>query len=140
MNGIHLIADLHACQCPPDLLLDPRTLAGLCLEACQRYGFTVVGQVFHGFSDPKGGPAGVTGAVVLAESHLTIHSWPEIACVTLDLYVCNFSGDNSRAAQALFDELTNIFFPGTRQVVSVQRGRPGGENGLRAAVEAITNP
>jgi S-adenosylmethionine/arginine decarboxylase-like enzyme len=56
-----------------------------------------------------GQPAGVTGTVVLAESHLAIHTWPEIGAVTLDVYVCNFSGDNSNRAHALFDEVIARF-------------------------------
>ncbi len=130
MNGLHLIADLHQCRCPPDFLLDPAGLESYCVDACQRHGLSVVGRLFHPFTDNEGRPAGVTGTVVLAESHLAIHTWPEIAGVTLDVYVCNFSGDNSQRAHALFDEVIAAFAPILSEKKEVARGHlrspPGG--------------
>jgi S-adenosylmethionine/arginine decarboxylase-like enzyme len=67
-------------------------------------------------------PAGVTGTVVLAESHLALHTWPEVAGVTLDIYVCNFSGDNSGRAHALFADVIAAFGPGTLETKEVVRG------------------
>lgn len=122
MQGLHLIADLHACSCPPGFLLDAAELEGYCVEACQRHGLTVVGRCFHQFTDAAGHAAGVTGTVVLAESHLAIHTWPEIAGVTLDVYVCNFSADNSAAARALFAQLCAAFAPERIEDKSVTRG------------------
>jgi spermidine synthase/S-adenosylmethionine decarboxylase len=123
MNGLHLIADLHACQCLPALLLDAAGLADFCVGACKRHGLTVVGQLFHPFIDVNGQPAGVTGTVVLAESHLAIHTWPEISSVTLDVYVCNFSGDNSARAHALFAEVIAWFAPNQVDTQQVLRGQ-----------------
>lgn len=123
MNGLHLIADLHDCRCAPARLLDAPGLEAYCVDACQRYGLTVVGRLFHAFRDAAGQAAGVTGTVVLAESHLAIHTWPEIGAVTLDVYVCNFSGDNSERAQALFAEILARFAPTHVERHSVRRGR-----------------
>ena len=67
----------------------------------------------------------MTGTVVLAESHLALHTWPEISSVTLDVYVCNFSGDNSRQAHALFDEIIANFAPARMETKEVTRGRLG---------------
>jgi spermidine synthase/S-adenosylmethionine decarboxylase len=125
MNGLHLIADLHDCRCPPGLLLDAPRLEAYCVDACRRHGLTVVGRLFHAFTDAAGDPAGVTGTVVLAESHLAIHTWPEIGSVTLDVYVCNFSGDNSPRAHALFDEVIANFAPQRQDRTEVARGRLG---------------
>lgn len=125
MNGLHLIGDLHDCRSAPALLLDTRRLQEFCVAACQRHGLTVVGQLFHAFQDTAGRPAGVTGAVVLAESHLAIHTWPEVGGVTLDVYVCNFSGDNSQRAQALFAEIVAALAPTRLEKQEVIRGRPG---------------
>ena len=123
MNGLHLIADLHDCRCRPDFLLDAPALEAFCVAACTRHGLTVVGRLFHAFQDASGQPAGVTGTVVLAESHLAVHTWPEIASVTLDVYVCNFSGDNSCRAQALFDEMIATFDPTRLEKQAVARGQ-----------------
>ena len=125
MNGLHLIADLHDCRCPPGLLLDAPGLEAYCVDACQRHGLTVVGRLFHAFRDTAGQPAGVTGTVVLAESHLALHTWPEIAAVTLDVYVCNFSGDNSQPAKTLFAEVIATFQPGRVEQSAVHRGQLG---------------
>lgn len=122
MRGIHLIADLHACRCDPQHLLDPAGLESYCLQACEQHKLTVVGKLFHPFRDTAGAPAGVTGAVVLAESHLALHTWPEIAAVTLDIYVCNFSADNSLNARALLRQLVSHFAPERLECSEVERG------------------
>lgn len=122
MNGLHLIADLHDCRCAPGVLLDAARLEALCVGACTRHGLTVVGRLFHAFRDAAGQPAGVTGTVVLAESHLAVHTWPEVGGVTLDVYVCNFSGDNSARAQALFAEMIATFAPARLEKKEVARG------------------
>ncbi len=122
MHGLHLIADLHDCRCAPGFLLDAPGLEAFCVAACTRHGLTVVGRLFHPFRDAAGEPAGVTGTVVLAESHLAVHTWPEVGGVTLDVYVCNFSGDNSARAQALFAEVIAAFAPARLQKKEVARG------------------
>ncbi len=126
MNGLHLIADLHDCHCPQAHLLDAPALATYCVDACTRHGLTVVGQLFHAFTDNQGQPAGVTGTVVLAESHLAIHTWPEITAVTLDVYVCNYSDDNSARARALYDEVKASFAAGHAEEQIVLRGQLSG--------------
>lgn len=122
MNGIHLLADLHDCSCPLSFLLDAPGLEAFCVTVCERHGLTVVGRFFHQFTDLIGQAAGVTGTVVLAESHLAIHTWPEICGVTLDVYVCNFSGDNSDCARRLFAEVIAAFHPGVAEKREVARG------------------
>lgn len=122
MQGLHLIADLHRCACPPEFLLDAAGLEAFCLDACQRHGLAAVGRCFHQFRDASGAPAGVTGTVVLAESHFAIHTWPEIGGVTLDVYVCNFSADNSARARALFAEAIAAFAPARAEKKEVARG------------------
>lgn len=123
MNGLHLIADLHECRCAARLLSDADALRALCMAVCAVPGLTPVGQIFHQFGS-TGQPAGATGAVVLAESHLAIHTWPELRAVTLDLYVCNFSQDNSTAARLACEQLIAAFAPGKVSRQDLQRGSP----------------
>ena len=123
MQGLHLIADLYDCQAPTELMFDAARLEAYCVNACRRHELTVVGQLFHAFCDEHGQSAGVTGTVVLAESHLAIHTWPEIGAVTLDIYVCNYSCDNSLRAEALFTEVTEKFSPKRIERNAVQRGQ-----------------
>ena len=103
-------------------MFDAAELESFCVAGCTRHGLTVVGRLFHAFRDAAGAPAGVTGTVVLAESHLAIHTWPEVAGVTLDVYVCNFSGDNSTNARDLFAEIIAAFAPARLEKKEVARG------------------
>lgn len=106
MNGLHILAEFHACKGDQRLLLDAGMLAALCRRACAAAGLEVVAEAFHQFAG-----AGATGALVLAESHLAIHTWPELGSVTLDLYVCNFSQDNRAAAETAYEALRKDLQP-----------------------------
>jgi S-adenosylmethionine decarboxylase proenzyme len=117
MNGLHILADFHACKGDRRLLLDAGMLAALCRRACAGSGLVVVAEAFHQFPG-----AGATGALVLAESHLAIHTWPELDSVTLDLYVCNYSQDNRAAARTAYDTLRAGFKPGRVARRDIARG------------------
>lgn len=121
MYGLHILAEFHACGCGADAMRDPEAVRRLCLAACETAGLRVVGEVFHGFGTPAA-PAGATGAVVLAESHLAVHTWPELDAVTFDLYVCNFSQDNRAAAEIAYRSLAAAFQPGRIVRRDVTRG------------------
>lgn len=123
MNGLHLIADLYRCQCPPAILLDRAILEELCVNECRDAGLTPLGAYFYQFTHEDGQQAGVTGTVVLAESHLAIHTWPETGDVTLDVYVCNFSRDNSDRARLIFRDLIDLLKPDESACHEVVRGR-----------------
>jgi S-adenosylmethionine decarboxylase proenzyme len=106
MQGLHLTAELHGCAARA-LLGEPAALRELCLRAVADAGLMPVGELFHHFA--TGG--GVTGVVLLAESHLAIHTWPELAAVTLDVYVCNLQADNSGRAERVVEALRAAFAP-----------------------------
>ena len=122
MQGLHLTADLTGCRCAPHWLLDADALGAACLEAVRAAGLQAVGQLFHAFPATAQGPGGVTATVLLAESHLCVHTWPEQRAVTLDVYVCNFGGDHSAKAQALMDALLALFLPQRTERHQLQRG------------------
>ena len=122
MQGLHLTADLHDCACAPHWLTDASALGERCVQAVASAGLQAVAQLFHTFPATQHGPGGVTATVLLAESHLCVHTWPEQRAVTLDVYVCNFGGDHSARAQALMAELTALFAPSAVQENSLQRG------------------
>ena len=103
-------------------MTDPATLRTLCLQAVAGAGLRAVGELFHRFP----APGGVTGVVLLAESHLAVHTWPELGAVTLDVYVCNLGGDNSARAQALLAALQAAFAPASAEHHRVVRGQPAG--------------
>ena len=128
MQGLHLTADLYGCQGDERYMLDAEAIATLCREQTARSGLTAMDDKWVKFPPYQGQPGGVTGTVLLAESHLAIHTWPETGNVTLDVYVCNFSADNSGKAQALLDGVIAAYAP--EQVVRQQLMR--GDIGVAA--------
>lgn len=137
MHGLHLTADLYDCHCPLALLTDSTRLANFCRSETSRAGLAIVGEQWHTFpgtSAPGGREVqagGVTGVLLLAESHLAIHTWPERQGVTLDIYVCNFSADNSARARKLLQVLLTGLQPQRCQQQQLWRGletRPPGSD------------
>jgi S-adenosylmethionine decarboxylase len=122
MNGLHLTADLSDCQCDATWLKDAALLSEACVKAVQDANLQAVAQLFHTFPATEQGAGGVTATVLLAESHLCVHTWPEKSAVTLDVYVCNYGGDHSAKARALMAALMQIFLPGKAAVNALERG------------------
>ena len=116
LPGLHLLGDLYDCACGPAPMFDRDWLRRRCLSLIRGAGLTATGDYFHSF---EGG--GVTGAVVLSESHLSIHTWPEHRYATLDVYVCNYSCDNRNKARQLFDQLLETFAPKAPRVFALDR-------------------
>lgn len=124
MQGLHLTADLHHCRCGPVLLEQAEPIAVLCRTQARNAGLTVVDERWHSFAPRGGRPAGVTGMLLLAESHLALHTWPEQGHVTLDVFVCNLNHDNSAKAEALMRALLAAYQPQQLQQHRLQRGVP----------------
>ena len=120
MQGLHLTADLTGCDPTQPLMREPEALRAACVAAVRQAGLQPVGELFHRFPPP----GGITGVVLLAESHLAVHTWPELGAVTLDVYVCNLGGDNSARAEALLTALRALFAPRAAQLQRLQRGQP----------------
>ena len=118
MDGLHLTADLRGCAPALPAMTDPDVLRAHCLASVAASGLQPVGALFHRFP----GAGGVTGVVLLAESHLAVHTWPELAAVTLDVYVCNHGADNTRRAETLFAALLAAFAPGEVVRHALRRG------------------
>ncbi len=96
--GYQLVAELSGCDAVR--LADVDAIREAMLEAARRSGCTVVTQAFHHFS-----PYGVSGAVIVAESHLAIHTWPEYGYAAVDVFTCGDTADPERAAQYLVEAL-----------------------------------
>jgi len=122
MQGLHLTADLYQCRCDAAWLTDAQKLGTWCVEAVGAAGLQVVNQLFHTFPATSKGPGGVTATVLLAESHVCLHTWPEQRAVTADVYVCNFGGDHSARARGLMDALVGRFQPEWTEQRSLDRG------------------
>ncbi|MDM4765822.1 adenosylmethionine decarboxylase [Pelomonas sp. SE-A7] len=125
MNGLHLTADLVGCDPHQRLMSDCAALRELCVATVAEAGLGAVAELFHRFEPAPGETqSGITGVVLLAESHLAIHTWPERGGVTLDVYVCNLGQDNSAKAERLMQRLCAAFEPAQARRQALQRGLP----------------
>jgi len=79
--GRHLLVELHGCH--PDLLKKVDVVKDILVGAARACGATIVDVTFHEFN-----PFGVSGVVVIAESHLSIHTWPEYRYAAVDIFTC----------------------------------------------------
>jgi len=135
MHGLQLTADLRGCAPGRPAMTDPAALREACRRAVSAAGLTPVGELFHRFGGDgtRGAPEavgtsgaaganGITGVVLLAESHVAVHTWPEIGAATLDVYVCNMGRDNSARAEALLAALIDLFAPSAVERHALQRG------------------
>ena len=96
--GKHLLLELKDCN--KEVLNDLSFLKDALLSAAEEAGAIVVGESFHQFA-----PQGVSGAVLIAESHLFLHTWPEYGYAAVDIFTCGDSVKSDVAAELLIKRL-----------------------------------
>ena len=96
--GLHLLLELKDCN--SELLNDLPYIRRAMIETAQEVGATIVGESFHHFS-----PQGVTGILAIAESHISIHTWPEYGYAAADIFSCGTSFRPREAAKKLAEAL-----------------------------------
>lgn len=111
--GRHILAELY--NCDSNVLNNVQLIEKYMTEAAVKCGATVVEKRFHMFS-----PYGVSGVVIISESHLAIHTWPEHGYAAVDLFTCgdscdpmiayNYLKNKFNAVSASFTELKRGFF------------------------------
>jgi S-adenosylmethionine decarboxylase len=109
--GRHLLLELFDCDF--DALNNLETVKRTLVEAAKRARATIVDVVFHEFN-----PFGISGVVVIAESHLSIHTWPEHRYAAVDIFSCGEALKPEAAANYLVEQ----FAAERTSVVEVQRG------------------
>lgn len=122
--GHQLAVELYGCD--PSVLDDVEAITRLMLEAAEACGATIVGHELHRFS-----PQGVSGVVIIAESHLAIHTWPEHRYAAVDLFTC---GTTVRPRLAV-EHLRRGLAAESLKVAEVRRGLP-----TRPGSSAATTP
>lgn len=106
-SGFEMRAMFFGCKCDPKLLLNGELLSRLAGDCIKRADLQLVNGCHYDFD---GG--GTTVALVLAESHLALHTWPEFNQMILaDVSVCNFRRDNRARVNSLIKNLEEIFKP-----------------------------
>jgi len=109
--GNQLLVEMY--DCDADILDDEVAIARHMRDAALAAGATIVLETFHRFA-----PQGVSGVVVIAESHLAIHTWPEHGYAAVDLFTCGESLDQDRCFSLLCERLRCDRF----SIVNVARG------------------
>ena len=109
--GRHLLLELFDCDL--DAINNVETVKAALIEAAKRAQATIVDVVFHEFN-----PFGVSGVVVIAESHLSIHTWPEYRYAAVDIFSCGDVLQPEIAANYLVEH----FGAERTSVVEMQRG------------------
>jgi S-adenosylmethionine decarboxylase proenzyme len=92
--GRQVLLDLHGCD--PVLLRDPGHVRRIMESGAVAARATIIRSLFHRFS-----PQGISGVVIIAESHLTIHTWPEHGLASIDIYTSGLTADPSLAVPVL---------------------------------------
>ncbi len=96
--GRHLVVEFYGCD--PEVLNDKAKIEEIMTRAAEESGATIVQKVFHMFN-----PHGVSGVVVIAESHLAIHTWPEYGYAAVDVFTCGSKVDPWKAYECIKREL-----------------------------------
>jgi S-adenosylmethionine decarboxylase len=109
--GRHLLVELNDCN--REVLNDLDLLREAMLTAAIQSGAVVLGDSFHRFS-----PQGVSGVVVIAESHLSVHTWPEYGYAAVDVFTCGTTVNPRTAAEVLIERLESK----SHSMTEIERG------------------
>jgi S-adenosylmethionine decarboxylase len=109
--GRHLLVELY--ECDTKVISDVRTIEEIMVGAAKAAKATIVDVVFHNFN-----PNGISGVIVIAESHLTLHSWPEHNFASIDIYTCGSTINPWKA----FDYLVKHFKAKNVTAMEFKRG------------------
>ncbi len=133
--GNHILVEFTGCK--PEILNDVITIEKGMVDAALKAEMTVINSTFHHFS-----PYGVSGVVVIQESHLAIHTWPEYGYAAVDIFTC---GETD--TWAAFDYLKNQFHASNYSAIEMKRGTIGllerqdfDISSLRSQAESHINP
>lgn len=95
-HGVHVLGNLKGC--PIELLKEVDVVRSLLNKVVAEAKLNKVGEVFHQFK-----PHGVTGVILIAESHISVHTWPENNFVAVDIFTCGKEGDAEKAFEILVE-------------------------------------
>lgn len=110
-KSLHILADFYSCRAGRDYLTQRKKLETKALTLIRLAGFSIISSRFHKFPSSPAGLGGITGVVIVSESHLTIHTWPEKSFLNLDVFFCNYRRDNAVKGRLIFSKFQNIFKP-----------------------------
>lgn len=127
-RSLHILADLFDCRGENKYFNDKGAVRQKMLRVVKKAGFKIVASRFHKFAGAarsaligsgRGAPnkieepdeGGITGVIIVSESHIMIHTWPERRFVNIDVFFCNYTQDNSKKARGVFRFLKTLYRP-----------------------------
>jgi S-adenosylmethionine decarboxylase len=121
--GQHILVDFYDCRAADfddhDYIREQMTLAA------ERMGAEIVAVQIHEFN-----PIGISGVVVISQSHLTIHTWPEYEYAAVDIFTCG----NDMVADPAIESLRKALGAGEVRTRCLERGRIDGRGRMNAAI------
>ena len=111
--GVHYLIECSACK--PELLSNKEILISTMEKVASDAGAHVVETMIHQFN-----PHGLSGIVVIAESHLAIHTWPEHNYAAIDIFTCGMP----EVAEAIYQNILSAFKPENHTLKRVERTPP----------------
>lgn len=106
-HGLHIVADAYGCDFSFFDNKNKAQIKNFFSKIISDNNLHELGNFYHFFC----GKDSFTAVISLAESHLTIHTWPEDKYVSLDVFVCNYSRNQNKNAKKIYEELIKIFSP-----------------------------
>lgn len=127
-KSLHILADFYDCRGEDKYFSNKAVVRQKILRVIKHAGFKIVASRFHRFAGTnrpflaKSGrgsfnkiegqiEGGITGVVIVSESHIVIHTWPERRFVNIDVFFCNYTQDNSKKARDVFRFLKTLYRP-----------------------------
>ncbi len=110
--GTHVIIDLHGCK--PELLNSPDTIKLALVQSCELSKCVVLNKLIYQFK-----PQGVTGILLLEESHIAIHTYPEHGSCFIDIYTCG----EKATPELTIDFFVEFFEAKSKEVKTIHRGK-----------------
>ena len=110
MEGLHLLCKFEECECDINKLVDFKNVKEDILDIVDyKSTLKAVASKFFSFNEKDDDQFGWTGVVLLAESHISIHTYPELKALYADVFTCNYTGNNDEEARLIFRELQKLF-------------------------------
>lgn len=109
--GNHLIIEFYGCESA--VINNRDVVEKILVEAADKANVTIIDRQFHSFS-----PHGVSGALIIAESHFTIHTWPEYKYCAVDIFTCGSLADKQTALEIIKKGLQATYY----SAIEMKRG------------------
>lgn len=125
-DGFQICAILYDCDCEDSLLTDAIKSKVIIEDIISGASLGIEGSLFKQFETVSSEQSGFTGAVVISESHVCIHTWPEKENnrrVDIDIYVCHVLNDNEEKARDVYNKLIDLYKPKEIDLHIIHRGK-----------------